>query len=904
MRKRMIILAMALLLGRALAQQGDKPGEKQNPLPTSWIIPPAPIRSPADELKTLHLADDFLTVELFASEPMIQDPVALDFDAAGRAWAVEMRDYMPDIDAHGENEPIGRVSILTDSDGDGRADKSTVFLDHLIMPRAIKVCWGGALIATDDQLWFAKDTNGDDVADTKEVVDPDYIRSGNPEHQPNGLLLAMDNWIYSTYSDQRYRRVDGVWIREKTEYRGQWGIGEDDLGRVYYNVNFSQLHGDAFPPNYSFRNPDFTPVHGINQQIATNQTIYTLRPNTGVNRAYRPGVLDDRGHLKEFTSACSPMVERGGILFGTDATLDSNSLIEGELNVFVCEPAANLVKRNLVRQDGLLRASRFAYPDRDFLVSTDERFRPVNIYNAPDGSVFVVDMYRGICQHHEYMTTHLRHEVLSRGLDKGIHLGRIWRVRNKTTPLRTVADLERWNTSELLNALRNRSGWVRDTAQRLIVERGDKSVIPKLFGLALTRSTVESLHALGCVDGLLAEAKTREGLTSSIAYSDQPNVWNNVFGLIICDRPWVDIHTLRLAERLAAGDSTKVTALISALAQQIDNSSAKPNLHWDLQAALTLGEFDTPASVPPLARLLIRHADDPVMRDAIFCARPGRELPILKSLLASPEYARYAGGRDVALQELSSILVRRGQSADINQLVSLIGQQVGATDWRQLPLLNGFSENALALRRKPLNLDREPTILTTLAGDTNALTQAALVSIRNGVDWPGHKIAKPVTTPLRKLSQAAARHVELGRTVFRNACAACHGVAGTGLPNLGPPLVDSNWLKGPVQRIALIALYGLEGPIEVNGQTYAPPRILPNMPAVGTLSDAEVAAVASFVRREFGQQNGLISPDAVTYLRAAHAQRDAPWAPDELLNFALPDITPKAEREAESHPKP
>ena len=156
MRKRMTAYALALLCGVAPAQEGDKRGEKQPALPTRWLIPPAPALSPEEERKTFQLADDFLTIELFASEPMVQDPVALDFDADGRAWVVEMRGFMPDIDGRGEDEPIGRISILTDTDHDGRADKATVFLDKLVLPRAIKVCWGGALVASDEKLWFAR----------------------------------------------------------------------------------------------------------------------------------------------------------------------------------------------------------------------------------------------------------------------------------------------------------------------------------------------------------------------------------------------------------------------------------------------------------------------------------------------------------------------------------------------------------------------------------------------------------------------------------------------------------------------------------------------------------------------------------------------------------------------------
>ena len=885
----MTACALALFCGLAPAQEGDRRGEKQAALPAHWLVPPAPVLSPAQEFKTFQLADDFLTVELFASEPMVQDPVAMDFDADGRLWVVEMRGFMPDIDGKGEDEPVGRVSILTDTDHDGRADQATVFIDKLVLPRALKVCWGGALVVADGKLWFARDTNGDGVADTKELVDADYIKSGNVEHQPNGLLLALDNWHYSAFSDDRYRRVNGVWVKEKTEYRGQWGITQDDFGRLYYNVNFSQLHGDPFPPNYSLRNPHFTPVHGINQQIATNQSVFTLRPNPGINRAYRPGVLDAHGHLREFTSAGAPLAERGGVLFtGEEAT-----------SLLVCEPAANLVKRNLVTHDGLVPASRFAYPDREFLASTDERFRPVGLANGPDGSLYIADMYRGISQHKEYMTTHLRKEVLARGLDQGIHLGRIWRVHHKERSAWPVHALSQLSPSELIGALRHPNGWVRDTAQRLIIERGEPSVIPGLLNIAAAGEARASIHALWSVEGLLAEAVASQSLAGTVSYPMlNPEDWRRVLALVDCDRPSVGTHAQRLAEKLSEADAAKKQELLGFLRRGLSRP-VPADRHWNLQAALTLGSLELPESAALLTGLLVNHSAEPVIRDAVLSARPGRERLVLDSLLDANGFTQNVDGRDVTLQGLASAIIRRRDPVQVGALLDHIEAQRGERGWRRLALLNGFAENAAALRRDPLKLPAKPAVLDSLASTPDPIEQATLTAIRSGSAWPGHEPPRAVTAPLRPLRTAAVQHVERGRAIYRTACAACHGLDGAGLPNLGPPLIDSEWLQGPVQRIALIILHGMEGAIEVGGRRYEPPRILPNMPAVPTLSDLDVAAVASFVRREFGQRSDIMYGDTVTYLRAEHTRREAPWAPEELLKLSLPNITPKPEPEAQ-----
>jgi mono/diheme cytochrome c family protein len=865
MRKRMTVCVLCLLAGLVPAQEGDRPGEPQAALPAHWQIPPAPVLPPEDALKTFQLADDFLTIELFASEPMVQDPVAMDFDADGRLWVVEMRGFMPDIDGRGENEPVGRVSILEDTNGDGRADKATVFLDKLILPRAIKVCWGGVLVAHDEKLWFAKDTDGDDVADVRELVDADYIQSGNPEHQPNGLLLALDNWIYSAKSDVRYRRVGGKWLKEKTEFRGQWGITQDDFGRLYYNVNYSQLHADLFPPNYSLRNTNFIPVHAINQRIATDQRIFTLRPNTGVNRAYRPGILDERGHLKEFTSACAPLVYR-------DTQLWSGDDFGPHIEILVCEPAANLIKRNRVWPGVFGVTSEFAYPDREFLASTDERFRPVWLATSPDGSLFIADMYRGINQHKQYMTSHLRRETLARGLDQGINLGRIWRVRNRHKPLWKLETLSVAPTEKLLQELQHWNGTVRDHARRLLIETGDQTLIAKLVGESRGSG---QLQALLVAEGLLAEADEAGTGIGYARCSDE--TWRKLLALID-DGPFVGANALRVAGLIARGNPAREAALIERIEE-----AALLRSPWNLvPCILVAGDLSRPEVTPLLRDALMRYAAEPLVREAVFSARPGRELALLNELLAAGEWSRFEDGRDLALQGLAALVVKQRDPEQVSELLRLAGLQTGERAWRQLPLLNGLLENRLALRRNPIELPAEPAALVNLRLSEDPVIRSAAETIATFLEWPGHRVERPPVVRLRPLTGAFAQQFAEGRALYQQACAACHGLAGEGLPNLAPPLVDSEWVTGPTDRLIRIVLHGMEGPIEVNGRTYEPPAILPNMPAVDSLTDTEIAALLGYVTREMGMIGRPVSAQDVAVIRNRFAERSTPWTAAEL----------------------
>ena len=227
----------------------------------------SPVLSPEDEMKTFFLPPGY-RVELVAAEPMIQEPVLLDFDPEGRLWVVEMLGYMQDIAATGEREPLGRISVLEDEDEDGKMDKKTVFLDKLVLPRALKVLDRGVLVAEPPNLWLARDTNGDLRADTKELVTNTYGRlDANVEHNANSLLWALDNWMHTSETDVYLRLRKGAFEVRKTLSRGQWGASQDDAGRIYRNSNESVLHVDLVPTPYFARNPSLA-AHARELRIA------------------------------------------------------------------------------------------------------------------------------------------------------------------------------------------------------------------------------------------------------------------------------------------------------------------------------------------------------------------------------------------------------------------------------------------------------------------------------------------------------------------------------------------------------------------------------------------------------------------------------------------------------------
>ena len=486
------LLPLALLLSTLplLAQRGDRPGEVQPGLPAHLEVPPAPILVAEEALKTLRVAPGF-RLEIAAADPLVGDPVAMTFGPDGRIWVVEMRGFMPNADGQGEDAPLGTVTVLEDTDGDGRADKRTTFLDGLVMPRALALVGDGVLVAEPPHLWFARDTNGDGVADEKTEVFSAYGSTTNPEHTANGLMWALDNWIYNANHSQRFRYLgQGKFIAESTPARGQWGLSQDDTGRLFHNSNSDPLRADLVPTAYLRRNPRLVNAAGTNVRLAPAKLpIWPARVTPGVNRGYR--TLSAEGKITAVTAACAPLVYRGALFpaefFG---------------NVFFAEPAGNLVKRLRLTETGGNVTAHNAYEGDEFLTSTDERFRPVNLAHGPDGALYLVDMYRGIIQHRIYLTSFLRQQIDARGLAEGIGMGRIYRIAPVTSGRsKAKFNLATETSAQLVARLRAANSWWRDTAQRLLVERRDPAAAPLLRELARSGPPLARLHALWTLDG-------------------------------------------------------------------------------------------------------------------------------------------------------------------------------------------------------------------------------------------------------------------------------------------------------------------------------------------------------------------------------------------------------------------
>lgn len=707
---------------------------------------------------------DGFDIQLIASEPLIQAPIVMDFDNQGRIWVVEMPGYMPNLAGTGEDARNGRISILEDFDKNGRAQHSNVFLDNLVLPRAIAHVYGGLLYAAPPNLWFVEINN--DKPGKRTLVDSLYSDGGNVESQPNGLMMNIDNWIYNANSNFRYQLKDGKWIKEPTSFRGQWGISKDNFGRLYYNSNEIQIAGDYVLPNTVINNPYLKPTAAIDKLLTDNQRVYPLHPTT-VNRGSEVGILNKDSLLVNVTAACGPVIYQG-----------DQFPSHYNQNAFICEPEGNLIKRDILTFAPLQTTAKQAWDYREFISSTDEGFRPVNLFNAPDGAMYVVDMHRGIMQHRAYATPYYRNGISHKNLDTLLTAGRILRIKNKNKELDKFPNLLNASANELVDLLKSKNVWVRDRAQQLLIYKQEKSAIPMLETLSRDNNNpVTAVHALHTLDGLHALSFD---LLQKVAASSEP---------------MLSAHALVLLKKYGSNENIK------PMAELANNLLARNDSVINLYLAISLGPWTLLSHdtfFPLLTKLAQKYADKAIYQEAIVSSLKG-------------------------LEEEFKVSVSKQNS----------------------------NKSSIA----PLNKLLDETIKNK--------RESKMSSIFVDVSVPSDKVTD-------------------GLVIFRSTCMACHGADGEGIANVAPPLKGSQYVEGSPERLAMILLNGLKGPLNVNGKQYTFNGSMPNFG--NNFSDKEIADIIGYVRNSFvSKPKESINAERIKSLRS---KKTGTLTENELMKMA------------------
>jgi len=574
------------------------------------VVPPL---SPLESLAKIHVREGF-GVELVAAEPLTLDPVAIDWDASGRLWVVEMADYPLGLD--GQGQPGGRVRVLEDTDGDGRYDTSTLFAGGLNFPTGLLTWRDGVIVTVAPDIVFLRDTDGDGRADAREVLVSGLLE-GNQQLRANGLRWGLDNWVYCAAGghhgdygvgntlrvartgreveigsrDFRFRPDSGE--LEPQSGPSQFGRNRDDWGHWFGTQNSRPLWHYVLADHYLRRNPH-VPAPDPTKQVVVplNPKVWPVSPQ---EKRYHS--FENSGH---FTSACGGMIYRDDLLFPA-----------GERHAFTCEPFHNVVQRNVLTEDGVSFGFRRAAGEErsDFFASEDRWCRPVMTRTGPDGALWIVDMYRYMIEHPDWLPAEGRAELLPHyrlGEDKG----RIYRILPISVAPRAISRLDHLDAAGLVGALDSPNEWQRDKAHQMLLWRAEAGIVPELEALARKNPRpLARLHALCVLDGL--QALTPAHLLPAL--SDV--------------HPGVRENALRLAETRGTAE---VVAAAAALTGDLD-----PKVR--LQLACTLGEWPSPAAGSALGRLAVANHADPFITAAVFSSA----MPHARALA---EAAAEAGG--------------------------------------------------------------------------------------------------------------------------------------------------------------------------------------------------------------------------------------------------------------------
>ena len=587
--------------------------------------PPVQALSPQEQQKRFILPPGY-RLELVLSEPDVISPGQIAFDGNGRMFVTELRTYMLDGDATGQKEPRSRISLHESTRGDGVYDRHTVFVDKLSTPRFVTPLDGNAILTMEtdtDEVYKYTDTDDDGVADKKELFYKGAGRIGqNLEHQPSGFIFGMDNWIYSTYNAFRLRPTPrGEVLKEATAPNGgQWGLTQDDYGKVWF-VDAGTERG---PVNFQ------TPIHygafNVDDQMEDDFRV--------VFPAYAGGHADTQGGmgrvrmpfgvLNHFTATCGQDIYRGHALPDD---------LRGDL--LFAEPVGRLIRRAKVTVTAGLTKLENAYPLAEFITSTDPLFRPVNMTTAPDGTIYVADMYHGIIQESNWTRkgSYLRRKIEQYAFDKVIDKGRIWRlVHEAKKPDFTRPRMLQETPAQLVAHLSHANGWWRDTAQRTLVLRQDASVVPALTELANNGSSlVGRFHALWTLEGLgkLDAALVRE-LLKDVS-------------------PQMRVQAIRASESLwKAGDKSFDADVRAALKDGDANVVIQAMLTLKLQIAGV-----SAATVPPELTKIVETAQ---------AANKARGVRELGDLLLRPAQLTGGGGGFRLMSAEQQAVLKQGQT--------------------------------------------------------------------------------------------------------------------------------------------------------------------------------------------------------------------------------------------------
>lgn len=691
-----------------------------------------------------------LRIELVAAEPLVVDPVAFAFDEDQILYVVENRGY-PDPAEGGTPTRLGRIARLEDRDGDGRFDHRTEFVTGLTYPNGILPWNGGVFVTCAPDIYYFKDTDGDGIADIEKVVLTGFNSDKTAQIRVSHPILGLDGWIYVTsglnggevsspeHPDRppvSFAAADGRFHPETFEFettggRSQFGLAFDAFGRRFGTSNRHPMQHIVMEPKYLRRNSHLL-FNESTENVAKAEAEAVVFPisNAVTSADFIPKLIG-LSHKGTFTSACGLLVYQGTRLGH-----------EHMGNAFICEPAQNLVQRQIVEPDGVTFKSHLPYENREFLSSSDTWFNPVFLGEGPEGALYLADMHRKVIDHPSYVPEEARG-----GLDfeSGKDKGRIYRIvaedfeQGKVTTDYPISSSS--ESSALVQAMASKEEWVRATAHRLLLQRKEGFDVGALEELAekaaVPETRVRALWLLQSFNQLKPELL-------EIAMRDQHG--------------GVREQAILLGASLWKSDQALLPLLVRA--------SEDGEMRVRFAAALMLGELQQTDAGQALARIAAENGEDKWIRAAVLSGI-GNRLPEFLEMFGtgnSPDQGAFSA----VMQDLGRLFGNAASLQDNQKLFKNVIQDEGELNWRiatALGLIEGFSgRSKMDVSKSPLEAlwgagisEKDQQQLHAFIEKTTeaAMNESHNVRLRmNATTLLGYAPYEQVAQPLRELLDA------------------------------------------------------------------------------------------------------------------------------------------------------
>jgi putative membrane-bound dehydrogenase-like protein len=715
-RRCMPLFALFAILVATLTAQ-DKPENDSADKDYAAELPRIPPKSPAEAMSTFQIAKGF-RLEQVAAEPLLADSVAIEFDEDGRLYTVEMRGYSEE-----DAENLSQIRLLTDTDGDGKFDQSSIFADGLSWPTAVHCYDGGIFVADAPNIYFLKDTDHDNRADVKRVVFTGFGKS-NVQGLVNSFHWGLDNRIHGATSSsgadvfsEPKKEGDKPLVLRGRDFAfdprtlvmsavsggAQHGMSFNQWGEKFVCSNSDHIQHIVFEDRYIARNPYFAApsprksiaVDGPQAEVFRTSPVEPwriVRTRLRIKKIV-PGVVEGDGRAAGyFTGATGVTIYRGNAWPQEFAGL-----------AIVGDVGSNLAHRKRLEPDGVTYKALRVDEKSELLTSSDIWFRPCQFANAPDGTLYVLDMYREVIEHPASLPPPIKkHLDLTSGRDRG----RLYRVVPEGFKQPPLPRLGQASTAELVKLLASDNGWHRDTAARLLYQKQDRS-------------------ALGLLDKLIFEAKLPEGRIAALYALDGMRglTVESLLRSLDDKHPRVREHAVRLSEQLVTESSMLRDKLFTLV-----NDEA---LRVRYQLAFSLGELpSSPQRNTALATIAKRDGSDGYVRAAVMSSLVEGAGQVLTDLVndtafrqssaAGPWLAALAGqiGKQQRADDVAAILnvlrvAAQNDKATVQSLVRGLAVKSGSPLEKQIAAATKgqaeeFMKQMLQSAAEQAQLDKSP----------------------------------------------------------------------------------------------------------------------------------------------------------------------------------------------------